>query len=77
LSFLITHLSQPKKCANKLRKSAEFLGKSEMGRNKAQFQKGLSEVAFEAQCGTEVQCRAAVVGWALARELLNRAEDSA
>jgi hypothetical protein len=48
-----------------------------MGRNKAQFQKGLSEVAFEAQCGTEVQCRAAVVGWALARELLNWAEDSA
>jgi transposase-like protein len=34
-----------------------------MARNRVQFQKGLSEAAFEAKYGTEDQCRAAVVGW--------------
>ena len=32
-----------------------------MARNKVQFQKGLSEPAFELQYGTEEQCRAVVV----------------
>ncbi len=32
-----------------------------MARNRVQFQKGLSELEFERLCGTEEQCRAAVV----------------
>lgn len=31
-----------------------------MARNKVQFQKGLSEAAFQAQYGTEDMCRAAL-----------------
>ena len=32
-----------------------------MARNKVQFQKGLSEAAFEALYGTEEKCRAVVI----------------
>ena len=32
-----------------------------VARNVVQFQKGLSEPAFERQCGTEEQCRAIVI----------------
>ncbi|ATQ67844.1 MULTISPECIES: IS1595 family transposase [Methylosinus] len=34
-----------------------------MARNKVQFQKGLSESAFEAAYGSEEQCHAALVAW--------------
>lgn len=34
-----------------------------MARNRVQFQKGLSEAAFERQYTTEEQCRAAIVAW--------------
>lgn len=37
------------------------LGVFSVARNKVQFQKGLSEVAFERQFGTEEQCRLAVI----------------
>ncbi len=33
-----------------------------MARNVVQFQKGLSEPAFDRQYGTEEQCRAVVIG---------------
>ena len=34
-----------------------------MARNRVQFQKGLSEIAFERLYGTEEQCRAHLAGW--------------
>ena len=34
-----------------------------MARNKVQYQKGLSEAAFDRQYGSEEQCRAAVAKW--------------
>ena len=34
-----------------------------MARNMVQFQKGLSEVAFQGQYGTEEQCQALVIAW--------------
>ena len=34
-----------------------------MARNRVQFQKGLSEAAFDEAYGTEEQCHAALVAW--------------
>ena len=34
-----------------------------MAKNVVQFQKGLSEAAFQSQYGTEEQCRAALFSW--------------
>ncbi len=34
-----------------------------MARNKVQYQKGLSETAFDRHYGSEEQCRAAVAKW--------------
>ena len=34
-----------------------------MARNRVQFQKGLSETAFEARYGSEETCRAAIIAW--------------
>ena len=34
-----------------------------MARNRVQFQKGLSEAAFDEAYGTEAQCHAALVAW--------------
>jgi len=59
--FLITPFSQPRKVWYEAGNSIRFHEVVAMARNVVQFQKGLSEPAFEQQYGSEEQCRAVVV----------------
>jgi hypothetical protein len=60
--FLITHRPQSPFRRTDREKRERQQGIS-MARNKVQFQKGLSEFAFERLYGTEAQCLAQVIAW--------------